>query len=713
MKRVRAAKFFQQKVAKNAKVSFFANFAIFCKNKSYCRICRLSLLFFCVGLLSSAGAVDLDLPKEIPDEPFDIRAERLEYTNDTLIASGGVTGRFENVVIRADRVSGNPQTGDLRMEGDIHFERGNMLWQGSELDYNYITQTGDFGPSTLNYDPILMSVDHVERVSTNEFMLQGANFSTCSRDHQHYHLWAKEARLIDEEYLVAKGVKLYLGEVPVFYLPYWRQELNQGVFSFGAGMGSEWGAYGLVKATVPVTENVDWITDVNFYSKRGVGMGQGLAWDTPNAVGEFAAFYLKDGDPHSKFDVVDPIGSLIGDDRYRFKFEHLQRFTDTHYVNTKLNYLSDPAFLEEFFKREHRRDAQPENYASWVYGNSAVGSEVFASKRLNDFYDNTDRVEYSADLYRTRLGNSPLYWQSENAIASLEKVHMKYILPGAGADYDSVRIDSANTLTMPQRFGFLSWVPRATYRATYYSKTAGAGEELRQIPGVGMELSFQATKVLSERERWYGKGLRHKIEPYADYAYEDSSIGTNKLHYFDSVDQLGDANTVKLGLRNVLQTKRNGRVSRFIDLDLYTRYRIEKNGSDYNFDSFFVDARMPLTQRMMIDVEGELDWNGGHVPFFDTRIAYDHDDYVLSFEHLYYREKSLWTPRVDLFPKKRFSLEAYARYESKTTDLEEITVAGYMSWCCMRYGLGVHFYDEDELSLMFSIGLSAFPEVRF
>lgn len=661
------------------------------------------------GFLAAAGAADLDLPKDIPDEPFDIRAARLEYTNDTLIASGGVTGRFENVLIRADRISGHPESGDLWMEGDIHFERGNVLWQGSELDYNYITQTGNFGPSSLNYDPILMSVDHVERVSTNEFMLQGASFTTCPREHQHFHFCAKEARLIDEEYLVAKGVKLYIGDVPVFYLPYWRQKLTRGVFEFGAGVSSEWGGYGLVKATVPVSENVDWITDVNVYSKRGVGVGQGLAWDTPNATGEFSAFYLNDKDPYSKFGEAGPIGQLIGEDRYRFKFEHLQRFSDTHYVNTKLNYLSDPAFVEEFFKREHRRYAQPENYASWVYGNSTVGSEVFVSKRLNDFYNNTDRVEYSADLYRARLGNSPFYWQSENAIASLEQVYTNAV----PTSYDSVRLDSANTLTLPQRIGALNLVPRATYRATYYSKTAGSGEELRQIPGLGMEISLPAIKVISERERWYGKGLRHKVEPYADYTYENSSVASGDLYQFDDIDELDDENAVKIGLRNVLQTKRNGHVSRFIDLDLYTRYLLEKNGEKHRFDSLFMDARMPLTQRMMVDFEGEIDWNSGNIPFFDTRIAYDHDDYILSFEHLYYRDKSLWTPRIDLFPKSRFSLEAYVRYESKTTDLEEIAVAGYMSWCCMRYGLGCHFYDEDELSVMFSIGLSAFPEVRF
>ena len=599
--------------------------------------------------------------------------------------------------------------GDLHVEGDILFERGNVLWQGSELDYNFIRQEGLFGPSALYFEPAFMSVDHVERVSTNEYLLRGVTFTTCPEDSPHIHARAKEARLVDEKYIKAKGVTFYVGKVPVMYVPYWSHKLSESIFTFDLGFGSEWGAFALTKTTLPITENVDYITDINLYSERGVGIGQGFAWEFPQAVGEFAAFYLKDEDPHARFDSPE-----IGDDRYRFKLEHIQNFTDTHYFNTKWNYLSDPAVLEEFFKREYRNNAQPENYASWVYGNSYVGSEVFVNKRLNDFYDNVDRAEYSADLYRTRLGNSPFYLQSENAIAHLERVYANTNLVDAA--YDSARIDSANTLYLPQRYGFLTLVPRASYRATYYSETdaaTGGGDELRQIPGAGIKASFHATKILSERERWYGKGLRHKIEPYADYIYENSSVSTNRLLQFDDTDKLGDENKVQIGLRNVLQTKRDGRLSRFIDLDLYTYYLVEKNGAENDFEFLHIDARMPLTKRTMVDLEGAYDWYASKLNEFITRISYDRDEAIFSLEHYYERgERSLWTPRIDLFPTGNTSLEFYGRYDDNSNDLQEVAAIVYKNFCCMRYGLGYHIYDDNEQRIMFSIGLSAFPEAR-
>lgn len=663
-----------------------------------------------VLLLPAARALDIDVPETIPDEPFRIQAGSVEYSNQTFLATGGVTGRFENLVIRADEVSGNRSTGDLHAEGDILVERGDVIWMGSSLDYNFLRQEGTFGPSSLQFAPAYLSVDHVERVSTNEYLLRGATFTTCPKDSPHIHARAQEAQLIDEQYVKARGVVFYVGRVPVFYVPYWRHKLEKGVFTFRLGTGSEWGTYALTRATVPVTGNVDYLADINLYSQRGIGFGQGFAWNYPFAIGGLSAFYLDDQDPNARFDDPD-----ISEDRYRFRLEHLQRFTDTHYLNTKWNYLSDPAVLDEFLKNEHRLAAQPENYASWVFGSRTVGTEAFFSKRVNDFYDNTDRAEFSADLYRMRLGRSPFYLQSENRAAYLERVYAE--TNTVAEAYDSARLDSANGLYWPQRYGFLNLVPRATYRATYYTRSDitanGGGEELRHIPGAGIEMSFEAARVLSEQARWYGRGLRHRIEPYADYIYENASTTTNRLLQFDEVDRLGDENKVQLGLRNILQTKRDNRVARFIELDLYTYYLLERNGAPEDFDALCIDARMPLTRRTTIDMEGAYDWYSGKVPDFYTRMAYDRDEAVFSLEHFYEQGvRSLWTPRIDLFPTGKTSIEAYVRYDDNANDLQEAALIGYRNFCCMRYGLGYHTYDDGEQRIMFSIGLSAYPEAR-
>ncbi|HSR88127.1 MAG TPA: hypothetical protein VLL07_04175, partial [Pontiella sp.] len=194
----------------------------------------------------------------------------------------------------------------------------------------------------------------------------------------------------------------------------------------------------------------------------------------------------------------------------------------------------------------------------------------------------------------------------------------------------------------------------------------------------------------------------------------DSSVDASDLYQFDDVDELDDTNKLKIGLRNVLQTKRGGRLARFIDLDLYTYYLGEQEGAEDDFDSLFLDARMPLTRRIIVDIEGEIDWNAGRLPFLDTRFSYNRDDLLLSFEHLYVDSfnQSLWTGRADINPKGKWSSELYARYDDKSNDLEEIAMIGYFNRCCMRYGLGYRFYGGNEHGIMLSIGLSAFPQAK-
>ena len=115
----------------------------------------------------------------------------------------------------------------------------------------------------------------------------------------------------------------------------------------------------------------------------------------------------------------------------------------------------------------------------------------------------------------------------------------------------------------------------------------------------------------------------------------------------------------------------------------------------------------------MVDLEGAYDWYASKLNEFITRISYDRDEAIFSLEHYYERgERSLWTPRIDLFPTGNTSLEFYGRYDDNSNDLQEVAAIVYKNFCCMRYGLGYHIYDDNEQRIMFSIGLSAFPEAR-
>ena len=83
---------------------------------------------------------------------------------------------------------------------------------------------------------------------------------------------------------------------------------------------------------------------------------------------------------------------------------------------------------------------------------------------------------------------------------------------------------------------------------------------------------MQASKVISEKRRWYGEGLRHVVRPYLDYQRSDYSFQKDVLIPFDVEDTLDDRHRVRMGLNQLLQTKRSNQVKRFAEVDLYTLF---------------------------------------------------------------------------------------------------------------------------------------------
>ena len=55
-----------------------------------------------------------------------------------------------------------------------------------------------------------------------------ARFTSCEREEPHYHFEANEIKIVGGKVLVARGVRLYFGDVPVLWLPFIAQSLAQG-----------------------------------------------------------------------------------------------------------------------------------------------------------------------------------------------------------------------------------------------------------------------------------------------------------------------------------------------------------------------------------------------------------------------------------------------------------------------------------------------------
>jgi TolA-binding protein/lipopolysaccharide export system protein LptA len=463
-----------------------------------------------------------ELPERMAEDPeaIEVTADRMEYQGTLLVAEGNVAIQQEGASLRADRVQVDYNTGEVRASGHVVFLRENTIWKGSDLVYNYKTKEGDFGRSSIYFDPVYITAEETKRLSDKEFLMRDAHITTCTGDKPVVYAKAGEVRVVNDDHenggtlIHAKRVTFYIRDIPVFYVPVWKRHLGYRMFSSRVGHGSRFGFFIQSRMTIHPTDWLSTTTHLDYYTDRGVGLGQDLAWTVKETVedgtvaakgsGYLQTYYISDDDPYDSLETVAE-QALVNSDRYRVKLGHQQELDDETYFITKIDYHSDPYVLEDFFRDEFRTTANPENYAVVQRSTDEYAAGLRVDKRLNDPYTTVDRFpELDFDWYRSALNGSNLYFENKTALSHLKKQYgeIDRVAGTAFADYDSVRFDTYNQLFVPMRVNeYYTLIPRAGYRGTWYSDKGAASEHLRHSIEAGAMISTKAYKTLTEKSR--------------------------------------------------------------------------------------------------------------------------------------------------------------------------------------------------------------------
>lgn len=705
------------------------------------------------GVRGTAAAAEASEPAG----EIDIQADSLEYLSDKklIIGTGNVVVREGADLLQADYMTVQSETRDVYARGNVVMRRGGTLWQGDELRYNLTTRQGDFGEFQAFVNPYYVRADDSKRYGDADYLLKGVTITTCDGETPDFSFRAREARLEKGTQLRARGVMLYFGAVPFFWMPKLNRNLttHDRYWEFVPGYSSRNGAFLLSAYNYKLAKGFKGITRIDPRSEKGVGFGQDFEWKSVSTnqqpfEGAIRGYYIDDDKPFRTEAEEEREKELVDNERYRLKLMHNQTFTPRDYLISELNYVSDPEMIKDFFDEEHRASVQPENRASLTHRGDLFTAGMLLNTRLNDFYENVNRLpELSLDATRQELGDSGLYYESRNTASWLERVFPEL---DDEEDYDAFRIDSGHTFYYPTRhFGFLNVTPRAGYRGTYYSDTFSTGtvsndiivtdsngvvsvtneiddvifEEgsaVRNVYELGFETSFKAFKAWEDIIVLDGgDGLRHVAEPYLVHTYiPEPNYTPDQLPQFDSVDELDKRHDLRIGMRNKLQTRYDRQPVDIVDLNIYTYYRIEKEDEeDEDFSNVFFDGELRLARRLPIDFDGDYDPYQSEFRTFNTQIAYLMDDAsTIGLEYRYkVDDQNMIALETVLFPNARWSFQAYGRWDTEADGLQEHSYYVQRRSSCLGYGLGFRQIvgDEDEKDdnqVWFQFWLLAFPE---
>ncbi len=691
------------------------------------------------------------------DSPIEVSADQLEYEADKKL----MTGRGHVLVKQgADKLTGDfmtvrTDTQEAHAIGNVVFEREGKIWRGDDMTYNFKTRTGNFGSFEAYVEPFYVRAKDSQKVSDEEFILQKATITTCEGERPEFSVRAREARVIqgkDGRTIKARGVVFFLGVVPIFYVPVWSRNLDSDTSNIDLvpGYSSRMGGYLLTAYNYRLNRSLRAATHLDYRGYRGFGVGQDFLWGDPNLSfrGSLQGYYADDEHPfrrRSKSQQED-LKDLVTNDRYRLRLFDLHKLSDRDYLNTELNYLSDPLVLDDFFQEEYRSGVQPENRIALVHRGDNFQASVTLNKRLNDFYDNVDRLpEAALDVNRIRLGESPFFYESHNTAAWLQRVFPE---DSSRTNYDAFRIDSQHTIYYPGKyFGFLVVTPRAGYRATYYSSTIQErtitnvistvdtngivsvtndvqtledelGSDLRNVYELGFETSFKSFKVL--HNGWLSQddqGLRHVVEPYARHTYiPEPNVLPENLLQFDSVDEVDKQHDVRFGVRNKLQTKRRQQVHDLVDFNVWTTYLIERDEDANEFGDLNNKTELRLADWVSIDFDVAYDMYESLLKTFNSQIALiSRDESRLGIEYRYKEgSRDQVAAETTLFPNSKWSFNAYGRYAIDRAQMDEHSYFIQHKTKCLGMGLGYRQIfredEKDDIQVWFRLWLLALPK---
>jgi LPS-assembly protein len=555
-----------------------------------------------------------------------------DYDAKSGLAKGtnGITVKYSGTTLVADRAEVNKESGAAVAEGHVVLQHAGEIWKGESLQYNFKTKEVLGRNFKSGHAPFFVQGE-IFAGDQNADLYVGRNGMVTTDDYADpaYRIRAKELIIAPGDYIEAHSATLWLGDVPVFYFPYYRRSLKRhpNNFVFVPGVRTIYGPYLLTSYNWYWNERLDGTLHLDARLKRGFGGGPDVNYHLPNfGDGSFKYYFAKDEEPGR-----DPLTRPIPDDRKRIWFSHYIEPVTNLTVRGIVRYQSDPYLIRDFFESEYRKNVQPNSFveANKLWPNFSLDLEV--QPRINRFFETVERMpDLRLSGFRQQLGASPLYYESESSVGYFRHRFANDVTNY----YAAFRGDTYHQVTVPYVFfDWLNLIPRVGGRYTYYGEAQGPGamttEHNRTVLNTGAELTFKASRVWEGAQSKFFEidGLRHIVQPSVNYVYVprpsaaprelpqfDTELPTTRLlpiefPDYNAIDSIDAQNVLRLSLHNKLQTKRSDGVDDLVNWALYSDWRITRYHGQTTFADLYSDLDLKPFSWLLLNSETRYNLN--------------------------------------------------------------------------------------------------------
>lgn len=675
-----------------------------------------------------------------------------DFNNHSATATNGVLVRFGPAVLTANQVAVNFETGVVEASGGVRIQRDDLLWVSEHVIYNFKNRQLEAQQFRSGRSPIFVAGDGLHGQFTNRFYAAtNAVITTDDVQDPSVRIRARSIKILPGDKLQARDAVLYVENVPVFYFPYYARRLGDRVnrFNLLPGYRSTFGAFLMVGYEYYLTDELDGELHLDYRSRRGVGVGPDVNFDYGRwGQGSFKYYYLHDQEPDA-----DAEHGNLPHNRQRVWLSYQAHPYTNFSVRSMVRYQGDTNIVREFFEGEYRDNPHPSTFVEINRFWRNFSLDIYAQPRLNDFLETVERLpDVKLTGYRQQLGSSPLYYESESSVAYLRRLFAETNSVRTDADFAAGRADTYHQVTLPHTFfNWLNVSPRVGGRFTYYTDSSGPGgtwdNESRGIFNTGVEVSAKASRTWTDaRSEFFDlDGLRHIVTPSVNYVfvprpsvrppdlpqfdYEFSSLRLLPIEFpdYNSIDSIDSQNVLRLGLRNKLQSKRDGAVENVLSWDLYTDWRLDPRDDQTRFADVYSDLVLRPRSWLSLESINRFDPDSGRLRMAVPGLTiHPNNVWHWNLSYFYLRDDIRpWDPTAlgegnDLFSSTFFyrlddnwGFRIAHKYDLRDQLLREQAYTLYRdlrSWTAgLTFRIRRDVGEEDDFTVAFTFSVKAFP----
>ena len=559
----------------------------------------------------------------------------------TATGTNGVLINYNGTVLIADSVTINETNGDAYADGRVRIQEGDQIFAGEHMRYNFITHQMVSEQFRSGKPPVYMEGRGLHgTVVSNQLAhatYNATNSIITSDDiaQPAFEIRARRIKIIPNQKVQAWDAVLYAEGVPLFYFPYYSRNLGPHAnnFNFVPGYRSLYGPFVLSSYTWYLNEQLNGAVHLDYRETRGVGAGPDFNYNLGRwGEGTVKYYYTHDDKPST-----NNVNSPVYENRQRVYFTYLAMPYTNLEIRSLAVWQSDAGVNRDFFEGDYRNNPQPNTFVEGDKLLQNFSIDVLTQPRVDPFFETVERLpDVRVTGFRQQLWGTPLYYESESSAG-----YYRRLFPETNGvfnrtnNFEASRADTFHQITLPETFfGWLNVTPRVGGRFTYYSEAGGPGattdETDRRVFNTGAEVSTKASRL------WPGvrnslldlDGLRHIIEPSIDYDYVPTpNVRPTQLPQFDyelpslrllpiefpeynSIDSIDSQNVMRFGLRNRLQTKRDGgTVEDLLDWQLYLDWRLKPQANQETFNDLYSDLTLAPRSWIILESQTRFDIN--------------------------------------------------------------------------------------------------------